>query len=231
MKRLVLIVFALLVAVGVAVLSLQMGTSVKTFTHRYRLTLTVESNGVERSESSIIEVNWIEQPQKLPIPVSHFIARVAGDAPVVALESGGAIVATLLRADPSYDPVPLEHLVAKVFGLADNETSIPLLGHQTGVRVLSGNEIPSLVFFSNRADPKTAALVREPIAPGEQLAPGLVFVDATIEMTSAPLARTLEESLPWWSGRDRPAAVARRAWLQGKMIGDAVEPESLFRRE
>src|SRR5262249_20063670 len=118
----------------------------------------------------------------------------------------------------------------KVFRLADSDASIPDLERQTGVRVLSGNEIPSLVFLSDRNDPKTATLVHQPIATGGQLAPGVAFVDAKIEMTSAPVTRTLEQSLPWWSGQDRPAVVAWRAWLKGNMIGEAVEPETLFRR-
>jgi hypothetical protein len=233
MKRLLLIVaLLLLVALGIGVFGFLKGTSAKTFTHRYKLTLTVESNGVKRSGASVIEVNWIEQPQKgVPIPIPHFVARVAGDAPVVELENGGAIVATLMRADPSYRPVPLEHLVAKAFRLADSDASIPDLERQTGLRVLSGNEIPPLVYFSDRTDPKTATLVRQPIAPRGQLAPGVTFVDATIEITSAPVTRALEQSLSWWSRPDRPASVARRAWLQGNMIGEAVEPESLFRRQ
>ncbi len=231
MKRLVLIVLAFLVAFGVGLFVLQTVTSTKTFTHRYKLTLTIDANGAKRSGSSIIEVNWIEQPQKvLPIPVPRFVARVAGDAPVVELDNGGAIVATLMRADPSYRPTPLEYLVAKAFRLADSDASIPDLERQTGMRILSGNEIPPLVYFSDRDDPKTARLVHQPISPGDSLAPGVTFVDATIEMTSAPVTRTLEQGLPWWSRPDRPASVARRAWLQGNMKGEAVEPESLFRR-
>lgn len=219
-----------MVAFGVAMFFLQRGMSAKAFTHRYKLTLTVESSGVKRSGASVIEVNWIEQPQRGPIPVPHFIARVVGDAPVVELEDGGAIVATLMRADASYRSVPLEYLVAKVFRLLDSDASIPDLEYQTGIRVLMGNEVPPLVYFSERADPKTATLVRQPIAPGGQLAPGVTFVDARIEMTSDPVTRILEQSLPWWSGPDRPASVALRAWLQGNMIGESVEPERLFRR-
>ena len=231
MKRLVLIVLPFLVAFGVGLFLLQSVTSSKSFTHRYKVTLTIDANGAKRSGATIIEVNWIEQPQKvLPIPVPRFVARVAGDAPVVELENGGAIVATLMRADPSYRSIPLEHLVAKAFRLADSDASIPDLERQTGVRVLSGNEIPPLVYLSDRNDPKTATLVRQPIALGGQLAPGVTFVDASIEMTATPVTRTLEQSLPWWSRPDRPASVARRAWLQGNMIGEAVEPESLFRR-
>ncbi|HKS20047.1 MAG TPA: hypothetical protein VJS63_12645 [Bradyrhizobium sp.] len=232
MKRVVLIVvLVLVVAFGVGVFSLLKGISSKVFTHRYKLTVTVEANGVKRSGASVIEVNWIEQPQKwVPIPVPHFVAHVVGDAPVVELENGGAIVATLMRADPSYRPIPLEHLVAMAFGLADSDASVPDLQRQTGVRILRGNEIPPLVHFSDRTDPKTATLVPQPIVSGGSLAPAVTFVDARIEMTSAPVTRTLEQSLPWWSHPDRPASVARRAWLQGNMIGEAVGPESLFRR-
>jgi len=230
MKRLLLIVFIFLAVFGVSLFVLQKGTSAKAFTHRYKLTLTIEADGAKRSGANVIEVNWIEQPQRGPIPVPHFVARVAGDAPVVELENGGAIVATLMGDDPSYRPVPLEHLVAKTFRLVDSDASIPDLEHQTGVRVLSGNQIPALVYLSDRTDPKTATLVRQPIASGAQIAPGVTFVDARIEMTSVPVTRTLEHGLPWWSRPDRPASVALHAWRQGNMIGEAIEPESLFRR-
>ncbi len=222
------IVLAILCTIG---LLLPEQALAKTFTHRYKLTVTVESDGVKRSGASIIEVNWIEQPKRaVPIPVPRYVPRVTGDAPVVELDNGGAIVATLLRADPSYRPVPLEYLVAKAFRLVDGDASVPELERQAGVRVLSDSEIPPLVYFSNRSDPKTAILVPQPIAPGGQVAAGVTFVDAKIEITSAPVARALEKSLPWWSHPNRPASVARRAWLQNNMIGEAVEPESLFRR-
>jgi hypothetical protein len=222
------IFIAIVAAIGVAAINLR--GSAKTYAHRYKLTVTVESAGNQRSGSSVIEVSWLEQPQNLPIPVPHFVSNVRGDAPVIDLDDGGALVAVLEGADPSYTPTPPEYLVATVFRLPDDSTSIPLLAKQRGIGELSGNDIPALILFGDRNDPRSARTTRQPTGPGRELAPGITFLSATIEMTSEPVTRTIERKLPWWSSPGRPAAVAWRAWLAGQNTGTAQGPESLFRR-
>jgi hypothetical protein len=55
------------------------------------------------------------------------------------------------------------------------------------------------VTFSDPKDPKTARIIR----PDEVLAvfgPGYRFKRAWIEMTNAPVTRTIKQSLPWLDG-------------------------------
>ncbi len=224
--------FGVFVAIGAAIglAAISFSESRKTYTHRYRLTITVETATGQRSGSGVIEINWLEQPQKLPVSVPHFVANIRGDAPVIELDDGGALVATLEGADPAYNPTPLEYLVGKIFQLPNDDTSIPLLAKQEGIRELSGNDIPARVLFGDRNDPRSARTVRQPTSAYRQLAPGVTFLNAKIEMTSDPITRTIEKKLRWWSAADRPASVALHAWLGDRSAGNSVEPESLFRK-
>jgi hypothetical protein len=252
MKRFALIAVLFLITLGGALFLFLKATEPKVFKHRFKLALTVDDNGVKRSGSNIIQVTWLDQNNNRWISGLPSSAHVLGDAPVVELENGGAVVATLTHAgsypDSPYETVRLEYLVAKVFRLKNGAESIPELGRQTGGAVLTGKEIPSMVYFSDRTDPKTARLVRRPIAPGGLIAPGVTFVEARIDMTTAPVTRNIEQTLPWWppppnpphppgwvdpyaDSKPRPAWVALQASLQGDRPQDeALEPERLFRR-
>ncbi|MFZ2155923.1 MAG: hypothetical protein WAV72_07370, partial [Bradyrhizobium sp.] len=172
---------------------------------------------------------WFQQPQNLPISLPRFVANVRGDATVVDLGDGRALVALLGPADPLDVPTPPEFAAMRTFGLADDDTSIPLISKQTGIRQLAGKDIPALIVFSDINDPSSARLMK-PNGRERDLAAGLKLLATTVEITSEPVTREIDKKLPWWSMNGRPAVVAWRAWLEGRTAGPATEPETLFRR-
>src|SRR5947207_11189 len=89
---------AVVVAIGAAAIAFH--ESNKHYTHRYRMTVTTEANGSKRIGSSVIEVTWLQQPQSLPISLPRFVANVRGEATVIDLGDGRALVALLGPADP-----------------------------------------------------------------------------------------------------------------------------------
>jgi hypothetical protein len=222
-----LAIIAAIVATTLVALIAFSGYSNKFYTHRYRLSVAVEANGSTHIGSSVIEVTWIKQPQNLPIPVPEFVANVRGEAAVVDLGDGRALVALLGPADPLDVPTPPEFLA--MHGLSDSSTSFQLIAKQSGARGLEGKNIPALVMFADKAKPDTARIAK-PHGPDGELVPGVKLLGATIEITADPVTNDIGEKLPWWPMKDRPAAVARRAWLEGRIGGSSVEPETLFRR-
>jgi hypothetical protein len=223
-----LVAIALIIAATVVALIAFSGSN-KFYTHRYRLSVAADVNGSTHIGSSVIEVTWFKQPQNLPIPVPEFVANVRGEAAVIDLGDGRALVALLGPADPLDLPTPLEFVAMQAYGLADSPASFPLIAKQTGSRGLEGKNIPAFVIFADRAKPDTARIAK-PHGPDGELAPGVKLLGATIEITSDPVSNSIGEKLPWWSMNGRPAAVAWRAWLEGNMFGSSVEPETLFRR-
>jgi hypothetical protein len=224
--------FASLIVVSlaaIAIAALALSGPNESYTHRYRMTLEVEFNGSKRVGSSVIQVTWVKQPQNLPIGVPEFVASVRGEATVIELDDQSALVALLGPADPLDAPTPPEFITMRSYGLADSNTSIPLIAKQTGIRRLEGGDIPALVIFADKAKPDSARIAK-PRGPDRELALGIKFRNATIEVTSDPVTNDVVEKLLWWSIGNRPAAVARRAWLEGRSIGSSIEPESLFRR-
>lgn len=221
--------------VAIAALAILAGTvtiqfhySNTAYTHRYRLTVSADCDGTKYTGSNVVEVTWLQQSQNLPIRVPIFVANVRGDATFVNLGNGRALVGLLGPADALDIPTAPEFRVMRAFNLPDGNQSIPLLAELKGVRRLEGDNLPALVFFSDITDPASARVVK-PSSQNQELAPGLRFLEATIEVTSDPITREIDKQLPWWSNEGRPAVVAWRAWLQGKTAG-FVGPETLFRK-
>jgi hypothetical protein len=227
MKWFASLVVVSLAAIAIAVITL-FGPN-EFYTHRYRMTVEVEFNGSKRVGSSVIEVTWVKQPQSLPIGVPEFVANVRGDATVIELDDRSVLVALLGPVDPLDAPTPPELITMRSYGLSDSNTSIPLIAKQTGIRRLEGKDVPALVIFADKAKPDSARIAK-PRDPDGELAPGIKFRNATIEITSDPVTNDFGEKLPWWSMSNRPATVARQAWLEGRSMGSSIEPKSLFRR-
>jgi hypothetical protein len=221
-------IFVIIVG-AVATAAIALHESTKSYIHRYRLTVAVDANGSALVGSSVVEVVWLQQTQSLPINVPNFVANVHGEATVLDLGDGRALVALLGPADPLDVPTPPEFLAMRAYGLADGNASIPIIAKQKGVRSLEGKDVPALILFRDISDPRSAKVVK-PADRDRHLASDLRLLDVTIEITSQPVTRDIDKKLPWWTMAGRPAVVAWRAWLEGQTAGPATEPETLFRR-
>jgi hypothetical protein len=61
---------------------------------------------------------------------------------------------------------------------------------------LAGEDIPTLVIFSDLNDPITARIVRPEELP-QVFGEGVRFIRAYVEMTTDPVSRTIEAKLRW----------------------------------
>lgn len=198
-----------------------------THTHRFRLTLEVDTPDGVKSGSSVIEVKiwgkatWIPQ-------TGGTLSKVRGEAVFVDLGSGRNFIA-VLGFGPTGSQGALYNLAARAFG-RDRPFWYREAPSWTGRAELTGDLVPTLVTFSDLNDPKSARVVR-PNEFEQALGAGVRLRGARIEMTSDTVTRGIEKKLPWWKGPGRPASEARRAWLAGQTAGPSIEPETLFKRD
>jgi hypothetical protein len=130
-----------------------------TYTHRYRLTIELEVDGVAKRGSSVIEVRAWSQPKLLP-NFANVLYRSYGEAIHFKLERGPTLIVLLAsRGSPVYSAAAIDFLVLNTFG----DGSSPLTLNKfisatkaTGSRELTGVEIPPIVAVPDIADPQGA---------------------------------------------------------------------------
>jgi hypothetical protein len=182
-----------------------------TYVHRFRLAIEVEVGGEVRSGSSVIEVRTTDYNVGMP-GAKGTRSRVLGEAVLVDLGKGRNVIAAL-GAGPAGSVDGIAALTLSAFmptrpGLKHRD--VPNL---TGSAPLTGQQIPTLVTFSDLGDPKTARV----IAPEEfeqAFGGDARFKRAYVEMVPAgswpfnaigwpaslagePVTRGLETKMPW----------------------------------
>jgi hypothetical protein len=197
-----------------------------TYTHRFRLTLEVDTPEGVKSGSSVIEVAVWQKADWFP-QTGGFGSRVRGEAVFVDLGNSRNVIA-VLGLGPTASKVDLHYLAGEAFS-----RSFPRWYFEApnwvGRAELRGELIPTLITFSDLNNPKTARVVRPQELP-QVFGNGFKLRSAFVEMTSDPVTHKIEEQLPWWSAPGRPASIARRAWLASETAGPTVGPETLFVR-
>jgi hypothetical protein len=167
------------------------------YRYRYRLTISIETDGQTRTGSSVIEVIWRRQPDFGT--GAKNLSEIRGQAAFIDLGSHGAIVAALQTGDASTDPRngawSVEWIAPRAFHMSITP-EIPDL-RMEGRRELTPDNMPRFIWFSNPADPATA----RPIAPAEfaaRLGSGARLAAADIEITDDPIVIDIDKQLPWY---------------------------------
>jgi len=210
-----------------------------TYTHRYRLTIEVETPAGVRSSSSVIEVSIQEKATWVP-QTGGVLTSVRGEAVFVDLGNGRHVIATL-----GFGPVGTEDkigwLATETLGpthaSAEARTNGKLWREASSWRGradLSPANIPTLVTFSDLNDPKTARVVR--LDDFEQMfGEGIRFKRAFVEMVpmgtwpfnalgwpsalvGEPVTRGIEKRLPW---------LPHPRYLSGQFACGPTEPHCL----
>jgi hypothetical protein len=167
-----------------------------TYTYRYRMTVNVEVDGQVRSGSSVIEVSVIRQPEFLP-GVRSVDQIERGEAVFVDLGAKRNIVALLasgVYAEKSGYAIALVPTHFKL-NLGDSR-QLASLSVLRGRWELEGNNLPTLVTFSDPTDPATLQLVR-PDQLEQTFGPGVHWRGVFVEMTTDAVTRSIESKLPW----------------------------------
>ena len=165
-----------------------------TYTHRYRLVVTIQIDDRSYTGSSVIEVRWIGQPKFGD--ASPFIPAVAGEAAVVELPGHRAVIAALRGGVSEFDrSINASLLAIQAFQLSGFE-GYREITKQTGRRELSPDNMPLLLWLSDIADPKTARPITTAHIP-ELVGPNARLASVSIEMTGDPVAIDIDRKLPW----------------------------------
>ena len=175
--------------------------TLNSFTHRYRIMIEVDTPEGLKSGSSIIQStttgksDWILQ-------TGGTYSSVKGEAIFIDLGDGKNIVATLVFGPTGANVDRLSSLAAEAFN-RDKAFWYKKAPDWTGKAELHDELIPTLVTFSNPADPATARVVR----PDEfemVFGPGYRFKGAWLEMTTDDVVwQRIEEKLLWLNHMER----------------------------
>lgn len=181
-----------------------------TYSHRYRLTLEVETPEGLKTASGVIETSVVKQPRILTTRSTH--TDLKGDAVFLDLGNGKNVTA-LLALGPSGQnvdgPVTLAVKAFDCTACQDRLVEWRNLSHRSGTRDLSRDLMPTLVTFSDVKDPTTAHVV----APGEFEAvfgPGYRFKRVWVEMTTDPVTTGLRAIIPWIDNYEAEKAFEQR---------------------
>jgi hypothetical protein len=186
--------FLLFVALFVGAVVAAYKIAFPTYTHRYRLVVTIQIDDRSYTGSSVIQVRFIGQPSILEAP--PFFPAVGGEAAVVELPGRRAIVATLFGSSSGFDPsVGATFLALRAFKLRGFE-GYRQITRQTGRRELSPDNMPPLIWLSDIADPKTARRITTAHIP-ELLGAKARLASIYIEMTNDPVVIDIDRKLPW----------------------------------
>jgi hypothetical protein len=164
-----------------------------TTSHRYRLTLEVETPAGLATGSSVIEVT---QKRQLPIggaPALLYFVR--GEAVFVDL-GGGRHVIAILGHGPNGADDRIAGLAHSAFGRLHKGLRLEDMGKLTGTAPVPGGLLPTLVTFGDLNDPKSARVVR-PEEFEQVFGEGVRLRRAFVEMTADPVTRGIEGKMPW----------------------------------
>jgi hypothetical protein len=198
------------------------------YTHRFCLTIEVETPDGIKTASSVIETSAWESGNWGPIEARGIRRDFRGRAVFVDLGHGQNLIA-LLGFGPRGDQEKLFRLASTALAPGEKfgwkeEYKVKLPG------VLPSEDIPTLITFTNLNDPASAILV-DPADMAKNFGPGYAFRQAVLETTNDSVSGNIGKILPWWRSPGRPSAVAYRAWRESLINDAAVPPEDLFQKE
>jgi hypothetical protein len=167
-----------------------------TFTHRYRLTFAIETDGSVHRGSGIIEVSWVGQPKFGDAP--PFLPRVRGQAPLIDLGPRGVVIAALHSNGVEGRFVGADLLAIQAFQIGGEFESCRLITEQTGRRDLNTSDMPLLIWLPDPSDPRSA----RPTTVGhihDLFGPTARLSAAYVEMTHDPITIDIDRKLPWYA--------------------------------
>jgi hypothetical protein len=183
-------------------------------TIRYRLTLEASADGVPKTGSGVIQVNYSKNND--PISRAEFSTSVRGEAVVLDLGPRGTLFA-LLKGGTDSRSVP-EYIVLRAFDFPGGAFPGPItkglsqVQHLSGKRELPLASLPLLVRFRDPNNPMTVEKV-DPLDLEKSFGPGAKLNRATLEIVSSgvwpfnwlglsgePITNSIEQRLPWLAG-------------------------------
>jgi hypothetical protein len=198
------------------------------YTHRYRLTVEVDTPEGVRSGSSVIEVTRKDFRWILIGGRREF--RVRGEAVFVDLGADRNVIALMAHGPRAENVDQMISLAIEAYGHYKwSEEAWAGRVKMQGPVELKPPLIPTFVTFSDVNDPKTARVLRSDNLESV-FGPSVHFKRAWIEMTRSPVTSEIERRLPLLGQPGRPASEAYRAMTRNDPYGPSIGPEMLFMR-
>ncbi|MBR1232232.1 hypothetical protein [Bradyrhizobium sp. AUGA SZCCT0182] len=206
--------------------------------HKYRLTVEVETPDGRKSASGVLAVH----PYRGYSGIGP--TRTVGDAVYVDLGGGKNLVALLAHIDKKLELEGINYVALRAYTAAAGDgkrVSFNDMNRQTGVVPVTGALIPVLVTFADPANPGTARNV-QPDQAEATLGKGYRLHGISAEAVpngfwpldfggalGEPVTRAIQAKLPWLNGADNSAATALRA--AGLPGVEAVDAREAFTRK
>jgi hypothetical protein len=189
--------------------------------YRYRLTMEVAAGDQVKSGSSVIQV--VHRPDLVPGRGFRYQSTFSGEAVFVDLGSHGNLFLTLEstgRFGPATLPM-MAFLDDQRWWLVDQKTQFARLQDLVKQRAkvaLRPDQLLTLVTFKDINQPGSVVEV-DPRDVQAVLGPDVRLVAVTVEMTTDPVTKKLDQVLPWL-----PALAATGASLDGSNSLAASRP-------
>jgi hypothetical protein len=170
------------------------------YTHRYRLTIEVDTQEGVRSGSSVIEVST--RPSSSTLFYASASPKAKGEAVYVDLGHGRNLVALMAFGPDARAQHSMAGLAFEVLGLSSsNPDDLKRISKLTGRADLRGDLIPTLVTFKDARDPRSVQVVSPPDLSA--IGPGIRLKGAWIEMTQDVVTTGIDQRLPWLADMER----------------------------
>ncbi len=189
-----------------------------TYTYRYRMTVEVNTPEGVKSGSSVIEVTTIQWPKWLSgiFAGKHSDTTAIGEAVFIDLGNGKNIVALLTNGH--YAEINSTRKLAeraffhtKTRGLPSLKVAKELSKMIGEKKVLTGDQIPTIVTFDDLNDPESLSVVYATAVSnyGDDNIPeildnmetkfgsGFKFKSASIQLVKDDITNTLDNNIPW----------------------------------
>jgi hypothetical protein len=210
---------------------------IKRPSHKYRLTVEVETPEGVKAASSVISVH----PDRGYSRQGH--TGISGDAVFVDLGGGKNLIALLAHIDNAVDLDGMNYLALRAYKAAGLNVSFNEMSRMTGAVPVSGALIPILVTFGDLSEPGTARTasphdLKAAFGSGFQLhrisaevVPNGFWPLDIGGPLGEPVTRGIEAKLPWLKGGSSAAAAAAAVKAAGLPITESLDATEVFTRK
>lgn len=206
------------------------------YSHRFRLTVEIDAPDGLHAASSVIQATRLDR-RWLPLPGRAFEIEVQGEAVFVDLGGGRNVVALLALGPRGDDTDRFGMLALDAWNGDRSSEGWRTVGARRGSVELTERLIPTLVTFSDLADPKSAQLlcvaadrtIRKRVTPAQcgtegaasssDVPAGLSLRAVRLEMTRDPATHAIATKLPW---------LPHPGYLSGQFGCAPIEPHCLY---
>jgi hypothetical protein len=177
--------------------------------YQYKLTVVVDTPAGPRTGSAVREVTAYSEPHFLP-ETGGISVNASGEAVVVDLPHGKMLVALLASDQMGASPAEIgDKLKKAVPGHPTYESLAEALRKGSYRIVLAREDYPTLVTFTDPADPATVEVVT-PENAATLLGPGTRIRQIDVASTREPVTHLIASRLDWLSVWSRDQSVSLR---------------------